>query len=1008
MAESNDPAHACALAVSHEQAPAANDATHSEDIGSKARTQTQFPQIENAIASESIESAEPFCRLSVKILKEIADILDSAKTETNTTRWSHSIKSILQKAKTPHTIIGVVGGTGQGKSSVINAILGEEKLLPTNCMRACTAVITELAWNQSEDPTRLYAAEIEFISTEEWHQELIHLCQDFGDSSDGLEMNNATTDAGVAWAKIQAVYPYMTKEALALTNLTLLANSSAVEEILGTTKTVYESNACAFNKSIRTYVDSREKVQFSDDMGRSQTKDAAIGELWPLIKVVRIFTKADALSTGAILVDLPGVEDSNAARAAIAGKYIEKCNALWVVANITRAIDDKVAQKLLGQSFKQQLRYDGKYSNVTFICSKTDDISIMAAVEPLGLAREFDEFEEAEHAQKKWELKGNTKLQNDKNRAQSLMSLLVELNKQLGLWESCGERQGRGLIAKFPTPMKRKAQSFLASTPEKRRRLRSDNMAEEVAQYVSCEEYWKDLGENMPKVDGDEVLTQERVQNVAAYLRFMKERVTKEKIQLDQTIMECEQQGSVIEDEYYDLKENLRRSCVSRRNDYTRMSIRQQFVQGIKELDEENAENEDLGTSDPEQGPRDYEELARSVAVFCVSSQAYQGFAKGEFVGGFENPEATEIPQLIEHTKSLTDGRRLTKAKAFLNDLLQSLNSLYIWSSEHDFDVPLTEDEKRVEMEHIKVALIKLDSEFKTAVNELTKRCKRNLIRRLFNRFQASADHAAQRAPGIAQKWPQRQRGDGGLPAISYRATCRRGGAFSGILGPRDFNEDLLALMKRSLADSWENTFSKKIPLVLDNFCDHSEELLQNFHQPFKRRLLPKATLTSLEILHHQLKARVAGIHGMIDTFREEITALQRDASRSIKPAIQAQMMPTYNTCAAELGAGMFRRMQSTVLNDLTVGGQTIFRGATTPAKVKLIAMCDKIDSDLSKKLTEMLDQMSLDYSTFLRGKDSLLESKGLRVDIFKLLSEVDSRFASCSLASENDRQTSL
>jgi hypothetical protein len=41
-------------------------------------------------------------------------------------------------------------------------------------------------------------------------------------------------------------------------------------------------------------------------------------EFWPLIRRVCIFTKAEALSTGAVIVDLPGVHDSNAARAAVA------------------------------------------------------------------------------------------------------------------------------------------------------------------------------------------------------------------------------------------------------------------------------------------------------------------------------------------------------------------------------------------------------------------------------------------------------------------------------------------------------------------------------------------------------------------------------------------------------------------------------------------------------------------------------------------------------------------
>jgi hypothetical protein len=56
-------------------------------------------------------------------------------------------------------------------------------------------------------------------------------------------------------------------------------------------------------------------------------------EFWPLIKVVRIYTKAEALSTGAVIVDLPGVHDSNAARAAVAaGKknlHLHVCLQKW-------------------------------------------------------------------------------------------------------------------------------------------------------------------------------------------------------------------------------------------------------------------------------------------------------------------------------------------------------------------------------------------------------------------------------------------------------------------------------------------------------------------------------------------------------------------------------------------------------------------------------------------------------------------------------------------------------
>ena len=76
-----------------------------------------------------------------------------------------------QSTDTP-TIIGVVGNTGAGKSSVINAILDEERLVPTNCMRACTAVVTEISYNNKPDSDAKYRGEIEFIKPSDWEKDL--------------------------------------------------------------------------------------------------------------------------------------------------------------------------------------------------------------------------------------------------------------------------------------------------------------------------------------------------------------------------------------------------------------------------------------------------------------------------------------------------------------------------------------------------------------------------------------------------------------------------------------------------------------------------------------------------------------------------------------------------------------------------------------------------------------------------------------------------------------------
>lgn len=137
---------------------------------------------------------------------------------------------------------------------------------------------------------------------------------------------------------------------------TRLMEHKEVKKVLGTTIRLNDSNCDPFYKKLQGYVDSKEKEKSTgkDDKGKQM-------EFWPLIKVVKIYVKSRALETGACIVDLPGVHDSNAARSAVAQGYMKQCTGLWIVAPINRAVDDKAAKTLLGDTFKRQLKYDGKF-----------------------------------------------------------------------------------------------------------------------------------------------------------------------------------------------------------------------------------------------------------------------------------------------------------------------------------------------------------------------------------------------------------------------------------------------------------------------------------------------------------------------------------------------------------------------------------------------------------------------------------------------------------------------
>ena len=123
-------------------------------------------------SEETPERLEAGVQVGLKVLSELEVPLKELGANEDAQSFLSHIDRVRKEAVQTRTVVGVVGNTGAGKSSVINALLDEERLVPTNCMRACTAVVTELSYNHSNNEAAKYRAEIEFIKPEEWRKEL--------------------------------------------------------------------------------------------------------------------------------------------------------------------------------------------------------------------------------------------------------------------------------------------------------------------------------------------------------------------------------------------------------------------------------------------------------------------------------------------------------------------------------------------------------------------------------------------------------------------------------------------------------------------------------------------------------------------------------------------------------------------------------------------------------------------------------------------------------------------
>ena len=92
---------------------------------------------------------------------------------------------------------------------------------------ACTATVTEIAYHNK----KTIEADIAFLSEQEWMEELNVLLDDLIDEDGTIKRSsNLTSDAGVAWSKVHAVYPSLTHDQIG--NMTAQWGRKTAEKIV--------------------------------------------------------------------------------------------------------------------------------------------------------------------------------------------------------------------------------------------------------------------------------------------------------------------------------------------------------------------------------------------------------------------------------------------------------------------------------------------------------------------------------------------------------------------------------------------------------------------------------------------------------------------------------------------------------------------------------------------------------------------------------------------------------
>nr|XP_015195227.1 PREDICTED: nuclear GTPase SLIP-GC-like [Lepisosteus oculatus] len=321
--------------------------------GRKRKNEIDIPCSKKKKKTKGQETEEPIYSCGDEARKCVSDTLKKLEAVSDREGFTFfkDIKEKLlvlkNKNLTDKMYIGVFGKSGVGKSFLINALLDEEFLLPSGSGEACTSVLIEV---QADTNATNYNAGIEFISKSEWESDLRFMKDMIADEAteDGDELED------MAREKIEAVYG---SKGINQSYNELL--KSQTPQPFPTTLKIFKDNASDLSKAIGCYI--RNDGSFPQ-------------KYWPLVKKVTISLPASSKYLDRIvLIDLPGSGDINKERDEMWKTCLSKCASVWIVNDITRALNGKESIHILRNTFRI-IAGGGECCNIAYICTQTDRI----------------------------------------------------------------------------------------------------------------------------------------------------------------------------------------------------------------------------------------------------------------------------------------------------------------------------------------------------------------------------------------------------------------------------------------------------------------------------------------------------------------------------------------------------------------------------------------------------------------------------------------------------------
>ncbi|KAI0200005.1 hypothetical protein F4808DRAFT_470696 [Astrocystis sublimbata] len=321
-----------------------------------------------------------------RLMRELVDMLGSSTVHSQPDsvlqRLYDETQELARFQCPPSRTVGFIGASGAGKSSLINSLLDYKDLVRTSGGGvACTCAVIEYHFYAE----RGFAIDIEWFSEDEMMAQLqahlkdyrhFHLNRNSLDSenSNDSSFKDFEDRAKIAIDTFRAVFDDLHVNHPLLTSRA----EEDVLELFG--HWVRKPDSAKVNGKQRGLIDDECSARLIELTSENAAESGPA--TWPWIKKIKVYSNATILSKGLILVDLPGLEDSNAARRNITERYLRKCDEIFIVCIRNRVATNEGVKNIV------ELAENANIPNVSIVCTKADTYN-----DPLEAQRDSPGFQ---------------------------------------------------------------------------------------------------------------------------------------------------------------------------------------------------------------------------------------------------------------------------------------------------------------------------------------------------------------------------------------------------------------------------------------------------------------------------------------------------------------------------------------------------------------------------------------------------------------------------------------